>query len=371
MKKIFLLFAALGVLIACDPIHEKINNGIDNANHITADELKAKTTVIVDKVNQVAEQKTYTAQKDVPITLIENIDVTDCNGVTVYFDPETVADTCWRISAEGGAPEKLQRSAGFYRYKLPEGATSLSNIVLTHIKDTETNSITIRGIYKTLGAKVAPGKEGEYGNVITCETSAPVNAKWDIGGKEFIGNFATRKMKVSWDAANGKYIPTDYTITLTGLCPDGTKLVVEYPVTCEKISDPLVKYYIYGDPNRSDDEKAENPQEPFKPGAWDAAAMRFSSTEGAHLPTIPDDVYFGLKTLIFDVAEVTPNFDLKVMNGWWSNTYYDHVKWVDGLNELPITQKMADECAKGGEGRDLDLMLYNGSMLLKTVYYEE
>jgi hypothetical protein len=99
--------------------------------------------------------------------------------------------------------------------------------------------------------------------------------------------------------------------------------------------------------------------------------MRFSSTEGAHLPTIPDDVYFGLKTLIFDVSNVTDNFDLKVMNGWWSNTYYDHVKWVDGLNELQITQTMADECAKGGEGRDLDLMLYNGSMLLKTVYYEE
>jgi hypothetical protein len=59
------------------------------------------------------------------------------------------------------------------------------------------------------------------------------------------------------------------------------------------------------------------------------------------------------------------------MNGWWSNTYYDHVKWKDGLNELPITQTMADECAKGGEGRDLDLMLYSGSMLLKTVYYEE
>ena len=99
--------------------------------------------------------------------------------------------------------------------------------------------------------------------------------------------------------------------------------------------------------------------------------MRFSSTEGAHLPTIPDEVYFGLKTLIFDVSDVTSDFDLKVMNGWWSATNYDHVKWVDVLNELPITQKMADECAKGGEGRDLDLMLYSGSMTLKTVYYEE
>ena len=177
-------------------------------------------------------------------------------------------------------------------------------------------------------------------------------------------------MKVN-STAKGDYVTTNYDIKLTALCADGTQVEVVFPRKCDKISNPLVKYYIYGDPNRTDDEKAENPQEPFVPGAWDAAAMRFSSTEGAHLPTIPDEVYFGLKTLIFDVANVTPDFDLKVMNGWWSNTYYDHVKWVDGLNELPITQTMADECAKGGEGRDLDLMLYSGSMLLKTVYYEE
>ena len=130
------------------------------------------------------------------------------------------------------------------------------------------------------------------------------------------------------------------------------------------------KVYLYGDPNRSEEEKAADPQLPFVPGVWDAAAMRFSSTEGAHLPTIPDNVYFSLKTLIFDVSDVTDNFDLKVMNGWWSNTYYDHVKWQNGLNELQITEEMANECAQGGGARDLDLMLYSGSMTLNTVYYE-
>ena len=98
--------------------------------------------------------------------------------------------------------------------------------------------------------------------------------------------------------------------------------------------------------------------------------MRFSSTEGTHLPTIPDDVYFSLKTLIFDVSDVSSDFDLKIMNGWWSNTYYDHVKWEDGLNEVPITQTMAKECAKGGLGRDLDLMLTSGSMTINAVYYQ-
>lgn len=243
MKKIFLIFAAVCALFACDPTHEDISNG----GHISVDELKAKSTVTVDKA-----------------------------------------------------------------------------------------------------------ASGLNGNVVTCSTSAAVNAKWSIGGKEFLGNYATKKMKLG-----------DFTVVLTALCADGTELTAEFPVSCQEITDPLQKYYIYGD-------VASFPEQtPFQPGAWDAAAMRFSSTEGAHLPTIPDDVYFGLKTLIFDVSDVSADFDLKVMNGWWSNTYYDHVKWQDGLNELQITETLAKECAKGGEGRDLDLMLYSGSMTLNSVYYEE
>ena len=242
MKKILLLLVvAVCAFAACDPIHEDISNG----GHITVDELKAKTTVTVDK-----------------------------------------------------APSGLN------------------------------------------------------GNCITCQTLAAVNAKWTIGGKDFLGNYAWKKMKKG-----------QHTVTLTAICADGTELTADYTVECQEITDPLVKYYIYGE-----DPTAEPP---FQPGAWDAAAMRFSSTEGAHLPTIPDDVYFGLKTLIFDVSDVSADFDLKVMNGWWSNTYYDHVKWVSGLNELEITETLAKECAKGGEGRDLDLMLYSGSMTLNSVYYEE
>ena len=372
MKKIFLLFAAVGVFIACDPVHEKIDNG----SHISVEELIKQSKVIVDKVSPVAGQKTYTASKDAPITLIENIDVTDCDGVTVYFDANTVADAYWKISVAGGEAQEILRNAGFFRYKVPEGTTNLSNIVLTHTENTETNTITVKGIYVTYGAKVAPSKQGlEFGNVITCETAAPVNAKWDIGGKEFLGNFATKKMKVNWDD-NGDYVPTDYVVTLTALCPDGTKLVAEYPVQCDKISDPLIKYYIYGDPNRTEDEKKENPQEPFTPGAWNSD-MRFSSTEGAHLPTISDDVYFGLKTLIFDIADATPDLYVVAINGWWNTTYYDPLPWKNGLNELQITPVMADECAKGGSGnggpvgRDLMPQVRGGSMTLKTVYYEE
>ena len=214
--------------------------------------------------------------------------------------------------------------------------------------------ITLDELKAKTTVTVDKAASGANGNCITCETLAPVNAKWNIGGKEFYSNYAWKKMKKG-----------EHTVILTAVCPDGTELTAEYPVVCEEITDPLVKYYIYGDPAKA----AEEP--PFVPGAWDAAAMRFSSTEGAHLPTISDDVYYGLKTLSFDVSDVTADFDLKVMNGWWSNTYYDHVKWVNGLNELQITETLAKECAKGGEGRDLDLMLYSGSMTLNSVYYEE
>jgi hypothetical protein len=243
MKKIFLIFAAVCAMVACDPTHEDVGN----AGHITADQFKSMYTITVDKA-----------------------------------------------------------------------------------------------------------ASGKNGNVITCQTSAPVNAKWNIGGKEFIGNYAWKKMKLG-----------SHKVTVTALCPDGTVLEDSAMIDCQEITNELQKFYIYGDVANFPD------QVPFQPGAWDAAAMRFSSTEGAHLPTIPDDVYFGLKTLIFDVSDVSADFDLKVMNGWWSNTYYDHVKWQSGLNELQITETLAKECAKGGEGRDLDLMLYSGSMTLNSVYYEE
>ena len=213
--------------------------------------------------------------------------------------------------------------------------------------------ITLDELKAKSSVTVDKAASGLNGNVITCSTSAPVNAKWSIGGKDYIGNYAWKKMKLG-----------EFVVTLTALCADGTELKADYPVSCQEITNALEKFWIYG--------LEKDPEHvPFQPGAWDAAAMRFSSTEGAHLPTIPDDVYFGLKTLIFDVSDVTADFDLKVMNGWWSNTYYDHVKWTDGLNELQITETMANECAKGGEGRDLDLMLYSGTMTLNSVYYEE
>lgn len=251
MKKILLLFAAVCAFAACDPVSEDIGNG----GHITADELKAMSTVTVDKASS-----------------------------------------------------------------------------------------------------------GKNGNVITCSTSAPVNAKWDIGGREFVGNYAWKKMKLG-----------DYTVNLTAICADGTEVKAEFPVSCQEITDPLEKFYIWG----SDDNT-----EYAELGSGDAAAGRFSSGEGKYFPFITDDVYWGFKTLVFDIVEANDGpfiwgdgtgCTVRVMNGWWSSTYADDVPLSVGLWELPITETIAKECAQGngGEGRDLDLLMTRGSVKIKSVYYEE
>ena len=261
MKKIFLLFAAVSVLFACDPVHEDIKNG----GHISVDELKAMTTVEVDKA-----------------------------------------------------------------------------------------------------------ASGQNGNVITCKTSAPVNAAWFVDGDEakiVSNNYYWKKLKLG-----------EHTVTLRALCADGTLLSTDFTVNCQEITDPLQKYYIYG----------EDPvaQPPSTLGPGDAAAGRFSDNEGKGLPYLSDDVYWGFKTLIFEITDAQEgqfiwagdpagNDDMgvtvRVMNGWWSSTYADNVPLTTGLWELPITEDIAKDCARGngGDGKDLDLLMTRGSITVKSVYYEE
>lgn len=259
MKRIFLFFAAVCLLFACDPTHEDIKNG----GHITADELKAMSSVTVDK---------------------------------------------------------------------------------------------------------APS--GKNGNVVTCNTSAPVNAKWTIAGKDFLGAYAWKKMK------KGEHL-----VTLTGLCADGTEVKAEFPIVCEEITNELQRFYIYGE------DKAKQP--PFKPVAWEAACMRFSDNEGkfkdingneGFLPYLSDDVYWGFKTLIFDITECTSDANVKIMTGWWSPVFFEDYNLsealggqANGLWELQLTEDIAKACARGngGDGRDLDLMFKSGTCQINAVYYEE
>jgi hypothetical protein len=235
----------------------------------------------------------------------------------------------------------------------------------THEDISNGGHITVDELKAKSTVTVDKAPSGANGNVVTCNTSAPVNAKWSIGGKELVGAYAWKKMKLG-----------DHTITLTALCADGTQLSTDFQISCQEITDPLQKYYIYG----------EDPtvQPPFKPGAWDAAAMRFSDNEGkftdingnqGFLPYLSDDVYWGFKTLIFDISDATDDCAGRIMNGWWSARYDDNkdVKFTNGLWELPLTEAIAKDCARGngGSGRDLDLMITSGSCQINAIYYEE
>ena len=226
----------------------------------------------------------------------------------------------------------------------------------THEDISNAGHITVDELKAKSTVTVDKAPSGQNGNVITCTTSAPVNAKWEIGGKELLGNYAWKKMKLA-----------EHTITLTALCADGTVLKTDYSVNCQEITDPLQKFWIYG----------EDPvaQPPFTPAAWDAAEMRFSDNEGKHFPYLSDDVYWGFKTLIFEITDATPDCAGRIMNGWWSARYDDDkdVKFTNGLWELPLTEAIAKDCARGngGSGKDLDLMVTSGSCTIKSVYYEE
>lgn len=111
---------------------------------------------------------------------------------------------------------------------------------------------------------------------------------------------------------------------------------------------------------------------PFSPAAWDASEMRFSEYEGKHFPFLSDEVYWGHKTLIFDISEAN-NCYAQVMNGWWTARYDDNVNvnFVDGNWALQITEEIAQDCARGmgGAGKDLTLMVTNGSCTINEVYY--
>lgn len=166
------------------------------------------------------------------------------------------------------------------------------------------------------------------------------------------------------------------TTIITVCTPDGS-VSATCQLTVEAKPEVVPSYYkvwVYG----------EDPEwePPFILEPGDASGGRFSYTEGKYLPTLPDEVYFGLKKLIFEITDATEgkyifNDDdgvgttARIMNGWWSATYEDDVPLTKGLWELQITEKMANDCAKGGDGKDLVLLMTRGSVKISSVYYME
>lgn len=227
--------------------------------------------------------------------------------------------------------------------------------------------ITVDELMSMVTVNMDKAASGKNGNVIlcTCSTSAPVSVGWHIDDKDYAGRNVSKKVKLG-----------DHKVTLTAICGDGTKYVQEFTVNAEEITQPLEKHYFYGDP-----EKPE--QKPFVLASGDAGAGRFSDNEGKYLPYLPNDVYSGKKTLIFDIIEVQPGpfiwgdgvtdvgVTMRVMNGWWSATYKDNEPISVGLWELPLTDEIANDCARNAGSKDLDLLMTRGSITIKSVYYEE
>ena len=141
-----------------------------------------------------------------------------------------------------------------------------------------------------------------------------------------------------------------------------TEAVADREVTV--VVNDFQKTWIYG----------ENPewQPPFTVSAWDAAALRFSDNEGMYLPYLTDELYFGHKTLVIDVSEASDDCVARVMNGWWSAVYEDNIQLSSGMKwEVQITEEMANDCARGAGGKDLNLLLTSGSCTIRSVYIEE
>lgn len=224
-------------------------------------------------------------------------------------------------------------------------------------------SITADELKAKSSVTVDKDASGKNGNIITCSTSAPVNAKWTIAGKDLVGNYAKKKMRLG-----------EYVVTLTGLCADGTEVKAEFPIKCEVETDPIKKFWIYGE------DPVKQPE--FWLESGDAGGGRFSDNEGTHFPYLNGDTYFGHKTLVFEITDTEEGkfiwgddtgLTMRVMNGWWSTTYADNVVPTKPYWELEITDQIAKECASsndGGDGKDLDLLMTRGRIKIKACYYE-
>lgn len=54
-------------------------------------------------------------------------------------------------------------------------------------------SITADELKAKSSVTVDKDASGKNGNIVTCSTSAPVNAKWTIAGKDLVGNYAKKE----------------------------------------------------------------------------------------------------------------------------------------------------------------------------------
>ena len=75
--------------------------------------------------------------------------------------------------------------------------------------------------------------------------------------------------------------------------------------------------------------------------------------------------------LHFSIKDAADGTTIRVMNGWWAATYYDHLPVATGDDfHFTVTRQMADDCSRFGGGKDLDLLVTQGQVTISKVYYE-
>ena len=150
------------------------------------------------------------------------------------------------------------------------------------------------------------------------------------------------------------------TVFVKVLCADGRIVEKQYPITVTKMTHPLpVLETIVWQGEQSC-------------GDWDGASLRFSDSEGK-LPTLSDETYDWMvgKKMCVDISAVNgEGTTIRVTNGWWSTEYVSDTEVHAGDKFVfEFTQAMANECKKGGDGKDL-LFVSNNGLTITKFYYE-
>lgn len=216
---------------------------------------------------------------------------------------------------------------------------------------TEQNAVNIEG--DQIDATLVPDtlEDGRFTNLVKVTVHTKGTAQISNGKQTIKANYADLIMREVGD---------NDTVYIKVLCANGNIVEKKYTVKVDTLYHPLpVLETIVWQGEQSC-------------GEWDGASLRFSDTEGK-LPTLSDDTYDWMvgKKMCVDISAVNgEGTTIRVTNGWWSTVYVSDTEVHAGDKFVfEFTQEMANECKKGGLGKDL-LFVSNKGLTITKFYYE-
>ena len=150
------------------------------------------------------------------------------------------------------------------------------------------------------------------------------------------------------------------TVYISMMNAKGDTVTKEYPITVTQMTHalPVLETIVW--------------QGELSCGGFDGSSLRFSSTEGK-LPTLSDATYDWMvgKKMCLDIKEVNGDgTTIRVTNGFWAKEYVSDTPVHAGDKFVfEFTQEMANECKKGGDGKDL-LFVSNNGLTITKFYFE-